>query len=118
MELLELSKLADALPALVWIARSDGGAEFVNRRWREYTGLGPSHASGDGWLSAIHPNDLALVRERWRGFLESGQPGDVEARLRRHDGQYRWFQLSASPMADESGRIVRWCGINTDIEDT
>src|SRR4029453_15619737 len=117
MELQELSQLIDALPALVWIARTDGRAEFLNRRWCEYTGLGPDKALDDGWQAAIHANDVALARECWRGFLASGQPGDVEARLRRHDGQYRWFHLSASPMTDAAGRIVKWCGINTDVED-
>jgi PAS domain S-box-containing protein len=97
VELLGLSQLIDALPALVWIASADNGAEFLNRRWCEYTGLSLDQLIGDGWQSAIHPNDLALVRERWRGFLESGRPGEIEARLRRHDGRYRWFHLSASP---------------------
>ena len=117
MESLELSKFVDALPALVWIARADGGAEFVNRRWCEYTGWVQTMRAATDGSPHIHPNDLALVRERWRGFLQSGQAGDVEARLRRHDGRYRWFHLSASPMADDSGRIVGWCGINTDVEE-
>jgi PAS domain S-box-containing protein len=114
---LELIHLVDALPGLVWIALPDGRAELVNRRWAEYTGLSLEQATGLGWLSTIHPEDLGWVLERWQFFLESGQPGEVEARLRRYDGEYRRFHCSTAPIADESGRIVKWCGINTDIED-
>ncbi len=114
---LELSHLIDALPGLVWTALPDGRAEFLNQPWCEYTGLSLDQAIGFGWQSAIHPQDVVLVLERWRSFLESGQPGEVQARLRRHDGKYRRFLLSAAPITDKSGRIVKWCGINTDIED-
>jgi PAS domain S-box-containing protein len=114
---LELSHLVNAHPALVWIALADGRAEILNQRWCAYTGLGVNQAMGHGWQAAVHPNDLALVLERWRSCLVSGQPGEVEARLRRHDGQYRRFHFSVSPIADDSGRIVKWYGINTDIED-
>ena len=65
----------------------------------------------------IHPEDLPELLERWRSILASGEPGEMEARLRRFDGEYRWFLFRASPLADASGRIVKWCGINTDIED-
>jgi PAS domain S-box-containing protein len=117
MESFELSRFVDALPVVAWIAQADGGAEVVNRRWCEYTGCSAQEARGDGWLSAIHPNDLEKVRERWRGLLASGQAGEIEARLRRSDGRYRWFHFSASPMAEDSGRIVGWCGICTDVDD-
>ena len=112
-----LSDLIEALPGLVWTALPNGGAEFINRRWREYTGLSPNQAIGFGWQSAIHPEDRTLVLDRWRSFLESGQGGTVEARLRRYDGKYRRFLFSAAPLADKSGQVVKWCGINTDIED-
>lgn len=112
---LELSRLIDALPGLVWTALPDGRAEFLNQRWCEYTGLSLEQAIGYGWQSALHPDDPARTLKSWRSFLESGRPG--EARLRRHDGEYRRFIMSAAPIADEAGRIVQWCGINTDIED-
>jgi PAS domain S-box-containing protein len=114
---LELSELIDSLPGLVWTALPDGRAEFINQRWCEYTGLSPGQAIGFGWHCAIHPNDLDELLERWRSFLESGRRGEAEARLRRHDGEYRRFLFSAAPLTDECGRVIKWCGINTDIEE-
>jgi hypothetical protein len=114
---LELSHLIDALPGLVWTALPDGRAELINQRWSEYTGLKLEQATGLGWLGAIHPEDLAGLLQGWSTFLESGKAGEVEARLRRHDGEYRRFRFSAAPITDESGQIVRWCGINSDVED-
>jgi PAS domain S-box-containing protein len=114
---LELSHLIDALPDLVWTAHPDGRAEFLNHRWCEYSGLRMDEAVGFGWQSAVHAEDRPRLLEQWRSFLESGQPGEVQARLRRFDGAYRWFLFRANPMRDESGTIVRWLGINTDIEE-
>ena len=114
---LELSNLIEALPGLVWTALPDGRAEFLNRRWCEYTGLSLEQAVGFGWQSALHPEDADLVLEYWRSILESRQSGEVEARLRRYDGGYRRFLFSAAPLSDKSGQIVKWCGSNTDIED-
>jgi PAS domain S-box-containing protein len=114
---LELSHLIDALPDLVWTAHPDGRAEFLNHRWCEYSGLRMDEAVGFGWQSAVHAEDRPRLLEQWRSFLESGQPGEVQARLRRFDGAYRWFLFRANPMRDESGSIVRWLGINTDIEE-
>ena len=114
---LELTYLIDALPGLVWTALPNGGAEFINRRWCEYTGLSLDQAAGFGWQSAIHPEDRTLVLDRWRSFLESGQGGALEIRLRRYDGEYRRFLFSTAPLADKSGQVVKWCGINTDIEE-
>src|SRR5262245_6369962 len=117
MEIERFTNLADALPGLVWTALLDGRLEFLNQRWSDYTGLSWDQAVGYGWQSAIHPEDLARVRERWRSWFESGQPSELEARLRRNDGEYRRFLFRAAPVADESGRVVKWCGFNTDIED-
>lgn len=112
-----LGQLIDSLPGLVWTALADGRAEFVNQRWCDYTGLSAAQASGHGWLTAIHPEDADLVLESWRSQLDAGRSGEVEARLRRHDGRYRRFLFRASPITDDSGRIVQWCGINIDIEE-
>jgi PAS domain S-box-containing protein len=109
--------LVDALPGLVWTALPDGAADFINHRWSEYTGMSLKEAIGPGWLSAIHPDDLAHLLGRWGEFLASGRANEVEARLRRHDGVYRWFLFSAAPITDEDGQIIKWCGINTDIDD-
>jgi PAS domain S-box-containing protein len=113
----ELGRLIDALPGLVWTTLPDGRAEFLNRRWREYTGLSCDAAIGFGWHSAIHPEDLARMLEYWRTFRHCGAPGKAAARLRRRDGEYRRFLFSAAPIADASGCVVRWCGFNTEIED-
>ena len=113
----ELSRVLDALPGLVWAALPSGSVDFVNGRWCEYTGLGDEESCGSGWQRAIHPEDLPQVRERWRSILAGGQPGEIEARLRRFDGGYRLFLLRTAPQFDISGRLVQWWGMNTDIED-
>ena len=113
----ELERLVDTLPGLIWTALPDGRSDFINQRWCEYTGLSPDEALGQGWHSAIHPDDLGGLLEGWTAFLTSGAGGELEARLRRFDGECRWFRFSARPIADASGQIVKWCGINIDIED-
>jgi len=113
----QLRAIIDTIPALVWSARPDGSAEFFNRRWLDYTGLSYDEARDWGWEKIVHPADRERLVEYWRSTLESGQPGEIEARLRRLDGEYRWFLLRASPLRDESGAIVKWYGTNIDIED-
>src|SRR5580704_1057007 len=114
---IEPSHVVDALPSLVWTALPDGKLDSINQRWCEYTNLGLDESCGRGWQKAIHPADLPELLERWRSILASGEPGEMEARLRRSDGQYRWFLIRACPLADASGQLVKWCGMNTDIED-
>src|SRR3984893_12810112 len=113
----QLSGVVDALPGLVWTALPNGHIDFLNQRWYEYTGLSVDEAYGQGWQTAIHPEDLPELLERWQSILASGEPGEMEARLRRFDGEYRWFLFRTCPSADASGQVVKWCGINTDIED-
>src|SRR5262245_27007889 len=115
--LFELAHLIDALPGLAWTALPDGRAEFLNRRWLDYTGLTDEQATGLGWNEAIHPDDRERVSDYWRSCVISGIPADTEARMRRHDGAYRWFRFRASPVRDAAGNISRWFGINFDIED-
>jgi PAS domain S-box-containing protein len=112
-----LSRIVDALPALAWTALPDGHVDCVNQRWCEYTGLSPGNACDRGWQAAIHPKDLPDLLERWQAILASGEAGEMEARLRRFDGEFRLFHISSNPMRDEAGHIVKWCGVNTDIED-
>lgn len=107
--------ITETIPTLVWSARTDGAADFFNRRWLDYTGLSPDQAREWGWTAALHPNDLIRLVSYWKSLLNSGEPGEIEARLRRHDGEFRWFLFRARPLHDESGRVVRWCGTNTDI---
>jgi len=111
------SQFIDALPDLVWSARPDGRVDLVNQRWLEFTSLPLNEAAGSGWQSAVQADDLPRLLECWRSCLESGRPGEVQARLRRFDGVYRWFLFRASAMRDESGSITRWLGSSTDIED-
>ena len=113
----ELSRVVDALPVLVWTALPDGRADFLNQRWLEYTGLNYEVALGRGWDSILHPDDLPTLLVQWSNIIASGQPGTLEARMRRFDGVYRWFQVRASPMHDAAGGIIKWCGVNTDIEE-
>ena len=113
----DLRRVVDALPGMVWTALSDGQIDFVNQRWCEYTGLSVEEACGRGWRAAIHSQDLAALLERWRSILVSGQPRDAEARVRRCDGEYQWFLFRACPLVGPSEDRVRWCGIWTDIDD-
>src|SRR5579862_9643570 len=107
----------DAIPTLAWAARPDGSADFLNRRWLDYTGLSAEEASDWGWTAALHTEDRDRVMDCWRHLLDSGEAGEMEGRLRRHDGEYRWFLFRAEPLRDESGNIFKWYGANTDIED-
>ncbi|TCO80534.1 PAS domain S-box-containing protein [Plasticicumulans lactativorans] len=113
----EFQLAIDTIPGLVWSSRADGHVDFLNQRWRDYTGLTLAQASGWGWRAAIHPDDLPRLERDWRSRLASAQPGEVEARLRRHDGAYRWFLLRAVPLCDAAGTVLKWYGTTTDIED-
>src|ERR1700688_3287565 len=112
-----LRKIIDTIPTLAWCTLPDGTGIFWNRRWYEYTGLSLEVVRGWGWQDAIHPEDLKEITDKWLGFLAAGQSGEVEGRLRRFDGVYRWFLFRAEPLRDESGNIVNWYGTDTDIDD-
>jgi formate hydrogenlyase transcriptional activator len=113
----QLRVMIDQIPTLAWSCLPDGTAEFLNQRWLDYTGLSLEAALGWGWKVAIHPEDLEKLMATWLGLLASGEPGEEEARLRRFDGEYRWFLFRAVPVRDPQGQTVRWYGTNTDIED-
>jgi PAS domain S-box-containing protein len=113
----DLSSIINTIPMLAWSARPDGFCDFLNQRWLDFTGLSAEQACGSGWGTTIHPDDAKGVLDSWKMALVTGQLADVEARMRRFDGEYRWFLLRASPLLDESGRIVKWYGTNTDIDD-
>jgi PAS domain S-box-containing protein len=113
----QLQLTIDTIPTLAWSARADGAAEFFNRHWLDYTGLSADQAREWGWTVALHPNDLSRWTTYWKLRLNSGESGEIEARLRRHDGEFHWFLFRTGPLRDESGRIVQWCGVNTDIDD-
>jgi PAS domain S-box-containing protein len=110
-----LRLVVDTLPAMVWSKLPEGSADFLNQRFREYTGLTLEEGLGWGWMNAFHPEDRA--EEEWRAAFAAGEPFEREARLRRADGVYRWFLLRAAPLRDERGNVVKWYGTTTDIED-
>src|SRR3989442_12235246 len=112
-----LRKIIDTIPTLAWCNLPDGSNEFVNQRWCDYTGLSPEEVKRVGCKVVIHPEDLPQWLDEWRTLVASGEGGEIEARLRRHDGAYRWFLIRVEPLQDESGEIVRWYGTNTDIDD-
>jgi len=107
----------DAIPTLTWSARPDGSAEFLNRRWLDYTGLSAEEALDWGWTAAVHAEDRDKFMDFWRHLLDSGEAGEIEARLRGCDGDYRWFLFRVEPARDDHGGILKWYGANTDIED-
>lgn len=110
-------QVIDLIPALAWSCRPDGSADFFNRSWLDYTGLSEHDALDWGWTAAFHPDDVSTVVAYWQSLLVRPEPGEIEARLRRFDGEYRWFLFRAKPLLDESGRVIKWYGTNTDIED-
>jgi len=113
----EARRMLDYLPVLSWRGLPDGSKDFFNRRWHEFTGLSPEQAHGSGWHVSIHPDDVRAVAKKWQEVVTSGNGGEIEARLRRFDGSYRWFLCRAEPVRDEQGNIVAWYGTDTEIED-
>jgi PAS domain S-box-containing protein len=111
-----LRLVIDSIPTLVWRARPDGVPDFLNQPAIDYTGLSSDQAEL-GWPRAFHPEDKKGMLVKWSAIRESRMPGSLEARLRRFDGEYRWFLFQAVPLRDESGNIVKWYGSSTDIED-
>lgn len=107
----------DTIPALVWSARLDGSAEFFSQHYLDFIGLSAEQATGWGWTAAVHPEDVSGLAATWKRIMASEAPGEAEARLRRYDGDYRWFLFRTNPLRDERGTIVNWYGVNTDIED-
>jgi PAS domain S-box-containing protein len=112
-----LDQIINAVPALAWSAHADGSAEFLNRYYLDYVGLSEEQMQGSGWTTPVHPDDLNGLAGAWQEMMDAGQPGECEARLCRFDGEYRWFLFRTNPLRDQAGHIVKWYGINIDIED-
>jgi PAS domain S-box-containing protein len=113
----ELRQAIDTIPGFVWSALPNGDVDFLNQRWCDFTGVSLLDATGEGWLTAIHPEDRPRLVDLWNSLLNAREPGEFEARLRRSDGTFRWFLIRAVPLFDDGGRLVKWYGQNTDIED-
>jgi PAS domain S-box-containing protein len=111
-----LRLVIDTIPTLVWRAGPEGIPDFLNQPALDYTGIALDQAA-TAWPRAFHPDDKKGMLQKWSAIRESGMRGGLEARLRRFDGEYRWFLFQAEPLRDESGNIVKWYGSATDIED-
>jgi PAS domain S-box-containing protein len=109
--------LADTLPQMVWSTRSDGYHDYFNRRWYEFTGVTEGSNDGEAWNGMFHPDDRQRARTRWRHSLVTGEPYEIEYRLRHRSGAYRWVLGRALPIRDEADAIVRWFGTCTDIDE-
>src|SRR6266849_1574829 len=113
----DIRLVVDTIPTLAWSAGPDGSADFVNQRWLDYTGLSAKQALGSGWQVAIHPDDLPRILETLQEALNSVKAFEVEGRFRRFDGEFRWFLFRGSPLRDRSGKVAKWYGTNTDLEE-
>ncbi len=109
--------LADNIPQVIWQAKADGAIEFFNRHWYSYSGLAPETSQGWEWTTAIHPDDLEENIRAWRKAVETGEHFEIEHRIRRSDGVYRWHLGRGRAMRDDQDNIVLWIGSNTDIDD-
>jgi PAS domain S-box-containing protein len=107
----------DTIPTLAWSARADGGADFFNRHYLEYVGLHEEELCDWQWMRVIHPDDLAAISATWEQLGASGTGGELEARMRRHDGAYRWFSFRAHPLRNDQGDVIKWYGANVDIDE-
>jgi PAS domain S-box-containing protein len=111
-------QLADAMPQIVFAADADGRVDYFNRRWYEFTGLAADGQTGqDRWATAHDPDHLPAVVAAWEAAIRGGTPYEMAYPLRRHDGAWRWHLARAAPIRDEAGRVVRWYGTNTDVDD-
>jgi PAS domain S-box-containing protein len=112
----ELRALANSIPQLAWIAGNEGAMVWYNERWQQYTGMPNEEMLADGWKQVYAPEALPAMLSHWRLSVETGRPFEMEFPIRARDGQYRWFLTRANPMRDSSGRILRWFGTSTDVD--
>jgi len=112
-----LQTIIDMVPSFLWTSLPDGSKEYLNKRWYDYTGLSLEEGEGWGWKVVVHPDDLDRLVQEWLAILDARKPGELETRIRRYDGVYRWFLIRVVPLLDEQGNVVKWFGSNTDIED-
>jgi len=108
---------AQVMPNQVWAALPDGQLDWFNEQTLSYSGLDHATLSGQGWTQIVHPDDLARANQDWQRSLAEGRPYEIEFRIRRTDGVYRWHLVRAQPIRTAHGAITRWIGTNTDIED-
>lgn len=114
---LRFRTLADAFPHMVWSTLPDGFHDYYNARWYEFTGVPEGSTDGEAWNGMFHPDDQERAWTRWRYSLDTGEPYEIEYRLRHRSGDYRWVLGRAMPIRDEAGQIIRWMGTCTDIHE-
>ena len=113
----QLRALADAIPHIVWTANPNGELDYYNRQWEVYTGLSTEQSKGWNWGQVLHPDDLQRCIDRWTQAFTSGEPYEIEYRLKRADGNFRWHVGRATPFKNEAGDILKWFGTCTDIDE-
>jgi PAS domain S-box-containing protein len=113
-----LLAFSNSIPAIAWVAAAEGPLERFNSQWQAYTGQTAESALGNGWLASLHPDDRMVARENWARVRGGNQAWEVDYRLRGAGGGYRWFKARAVPQLDADGRVLRWFGTTTDIEET
>lgn len=109
--------ISDSMPQMVWSTLPDGQADYYNARWYEFTGMPGGSTNGDNWHNVVHPEDQARALTLWSHCLATGDLYEIEYRLRRFDGIYRWALGRGTPLRDDGGQITRWLGTSTDIDD-
>jgi PAS domain S-box-containing protein len=114
---ISFQQLADAMPQMVWSTQPDGAHDYYNAQWYAFTGAPEGSTDGEGWNGMFHPDDQERAWARWRHSLKTGEPYEIEYRLRHHSGEYRWTLGRALPVRDEDGKIIRWVGTCTDIHE-
>ncbi|HEY9434658.1 MAG TPA: PAS domain S-box protein [Blastocatellia bacterium] len=110
-------QLAESLPQLVWTCRADGTCDYISPQFVAYTGIPEAKQLGFDWLQQVHPDDREPLFAAWNRTVATGEPFDVEYRIRRNDGVFRWFKTRATALRDSGGKVVKWFGSNTDIDD-
>ncbi|KPV54009.1 hypothetical protein SE17_06310 [Kouleothrix aurantiaca] len=110
-------QLAESLPQLIWTCGSDGLCDYLSPQWVAYTGIPAAEQLGLGWLAQLHPDEREEVADAWQAALDSGSDWAHEFRIRRHDGEYRWFDTRGVRLKDTNGRTIKWFGSNTDIQE-
>ena len=113
----EFTFVTDFMPQMVWATQKDGYHDFYNKGWYDFTGLSYEETKDKGWSLVLHPDDFERTWKVWQESLDTGKTYDIEYRMRRYDGEYRWFLARAIPLKDKDGNILKWFGTCTDIHD-
>ncbi|HTG45414.1 MAG TPA: PAS domain S-box protein, partial [Verrucomicrobiae bacterium] len=113
----EFRTLSEAMPQIIWVTRPDGSTGYLNQQWLDYSGLTLEESVGRGWLQSFHPDDQQPTIEAWLKAAAAAAIFTIEARIRRADGVYRWWLCRSVPLKDATGRVLKWIGTSTDIDD-